>query len=124
MLYNVCIKGDINMFCSYVIKDVRKKLGVSLIQLSLKSGISMTYLRELETNKKTNPSITSLCKIAEALEINVKDLFYTSYDIDYLKEELDEKIDNYGLQSPEVAQVSKFIDSIATLELKRKKNLK
>lgn len=112
------------MFCSYVIKDVRKKLGVSLIQLSLKSGISMTYLRELETNKKTNPSITSLCKIAEALEINVKDLFYTSYDIDYLKEELDEKIDNYGLQSPEVAQVSKFIDSIATLELKRKKNLK
>lgn len=111
------------MFCTYVIKDVRKKMGVSLPELSLKSGISTTYLRELETNRKTNPSITSLCKIAEALEVNVKDLFYTSYDIDYLKEELDDKIDIYGLQSNEVAQVSKFIDSIATLELKNKKML-
>ena len=109
------------MFCVYVIKDIRKAKNISLLELSEKSEISMTYLRELEVNIKTNPSISTLYKIAEALEVNVKDLFYTSYDIDVLKEELDEAIDSFGLQSTQVAKVSKIIDAIATFELKNKK---
>ena len=109
------------MFCVYVIKDIRKSKNISLLELSEKAEMSMTYLRELEANIKTNPSISTLYKIAEALEVNVKDLFYTSYDIDVLKENLDEAIDTFGLQSAEVAKVSKIIDSIATFELNNKK---
>ena len=111
------------MFCVYVIRDIRKEKKISLMELSEKAQMSMTYLRELEANIKTNPSINTLYRIAEALEVNVKDLFYTSYDIDVLKEELDECIDTFGLQSTQVARVSKVIDSIATFELKNKKNI-
>jgi len=112
------------MFCIYVIRDIRKEKNISLMELSEKAEISVTYLRELEANIKTNPSISTLYKIAEALEVNIKDLFYTSYDIDYLKDELDECIDAFGLQSAQVAKVSKIIDSIATFELNEKKNSK
>lgn len=111
------------MFYVFVIKDIREYKGISLNKLSKKAHIARTYISELELNKKTNPSISALCRIADALEVNVKDLFYTSNDIDFLKEKLDENIEMFGLQSREVAQISKIIDTLVTLELQEEKNL-
>lgn len=59
------------------IKELRKQRGISLRELSRKSGISIGYLSELENelNKKNNPTVKNICKIAKALEINPAELF-------------------------------------------------
>ena len=109
------------MFYVCVLKQIRESKNISLSHLSVLSKVSRTYISDLELNRKTNPSISSLYKIADALEVNVKDLFYTHQDIDYLKNKLDETIETFGLSSKEVAQISKIIDSLVALELKAQK---
>lgn len=110
------------MLYVFVIKDIRQQKGISLFQLSKKADISLAYLNELELNKKNNPSLTTLYKIAKALDVNVKELFYTNYDINYLKNELDKQINIFGLQSTQVAQISKVIDLISSFELRENRN--
>lgn len=110
------------MLYVFVIKDIRQQKGISLFQLSEKANVSVAYLNELELNKKNNPSLTTLYKIAKALDVNVKDLFYTNSDINYLKNELDKQINIFGLQSAQVAQISKVIDLISAFELKENRN--
>jgi len=52
------------------IKQVRRKNGWSLNTLAHKTGFAKSYLSEIENNKK-EPPISSLTKIAQALEIEV-----------------------------------------------------
>jgi len=111
------------MFYMFVIKEVRKSKGVSLIGLARMTNLSRAYICDLESNRRSNPTFSALYKIANALEVNTKDLFYTIDDIDYLKETLDKTIEEYGLQSKRVAEISKIIDTLVTHELKEKKNL-
>ena len=54
---------------------------ISLSQLSQLTNLSQAYLRKLENN---NPTISSLLKVSEALNVNIKQLFYTKLDIDEL----------------------------------------
>ncbi len=75
------------------IKNIREERNITIYQLSKKTGISRTYLVELENNKKINPTLATLNKIASVLEVNVKDLFYTTLDIKFLKEKMYEKIE-------------------------------
>lgn len=62
------------------IKEIRNKQKVTLYTLSKNTGISRTYLRDLENNKKSNPTIQALYKIALVLDVNIKDLFYSEFD--------------------------------------------
>ena len=71
----------------FVIKQIRLKKNLTLYELSKKTDLSRTYLRLLENNKKTNPSV--------ALDVNIKDLFYSELDIDYLKKVMYSKIDEF-----------------------------
>ena len=43
-------------------------------ELSQKSGISESYISELENNLKM-PTILTLCKLAEALEVEITKLY-------------------------------------------------
>ena len=43
-------------------------------ELSQKSGISESYISELENNLKM-PTILTLCKLAEALEVDISELY-------------------------------------------------
>lgn len=52
------------------LKAIRKKLSLSLRDLSQVSGVSKTMLSEIETGKKT-PTITVACKIANAVGISL-----------------------------------------------------
>ena len=56
------------------IKEIRIKKNLSQKQLSELSGISKSYLSELENNTYC-PSILILCKIADALKVNINDLY-------------------------------------------------
>ena len=79
----------------FVIKQIRLKKNLTLYELSKKTDLSRTYLRLLENNKKTNPSVAGLEKISVALDVNIKDLFYSELDIDYLKKIMYSKIDEF-----------------------------
>ena len=53
----------------FVIKEIRKKKNITVYNLSKTTGIARTYLLELENNKKFNPSLSVMYKIANALEV-------------------------------------------------------
>jgi len=64
--------GDENI--GLTIKDIRKSRGYSLAKLSDLTGLSVGYLSNVERNKNS-PTVSSLRKIVDALDITVPDLF-------------------------------------------------
>lgn len=60
-----------------LIREVRQKKGVSLSWLAAQSGLSVSYLSELESapNKAKNPSLKTICKIARALNVDPTKLY-------------------------------------------------
>jgi transcriptional regulator with XRE-family HTH domain len=55
------------------LRDARQTLGMTLDELSASSGVSRTALSQIE-RQKTNPSLTSLWKIAAGLGLNFLEL--------------------------------------------------
>lgn len=101
------------------IKNIRKSKKISLRKLSDMTGISRAYLYDLENNRRFNPTIFILEKIAEELDVNIKDLFYSLDEIDNLKEEMYRRIDEFGIDSKEVMEVSQVIDLLINVKFKR-----
>lgn len=99
------------------IKKIRESKNISIRKLALLTNMSKTYLNDLENNKRTNPTLRVLLDIANILEVNVKDLFYTKYDIDYLKQEMYKKIETHGLDSKEVLEISELIDLLINIKM-------
>jgi len=56
------------------ITAIRKKKNLTLEKLAYENDISKGYLSEVESGKKL-PSLKMLKKIAEALEVDIKDFF-------------------------------------------------
>ena len=100
------------------IKEIRINKGITAYSLSKDANISRSFLSELENNKRTNVSLQLLLKIANILEVNVKDLFYTKCDIDYLKEEMYKSIADNGIDSKETLQISQLIDLLINIKIK------
>ena len=63
------------------IKELRTSLGLSQEKLALKAEIDRTYLAGVEQGKR-NPSIKSLEKIIDALEVNFSE-FSRICNVDY-----------------------------------------
>lgn len=101
------------------IKNIRKNKGISLNRLHEMTGISRAYLYDLENNRRFNPTLFILQKIAEELEVNIKDLFYSLNELDSLKEEMYRRIDEYGIDSKEALEVSQVIDLLINIKMKR-----
>ncbi|QEK12618.1 helix-turn-helix transcriptional regulator [Crassaminicella thermophila] len=57
------------------IKEVREEVGIRITELARRSGVSQSYLSELEAGKKKNVSMTILCRLAKALDVHVSVLF-------------------------------------------------
>ena len=104
----------------FVIKQVRKNKNMSLCELSRKTNISRAYLFDLENNRKFNPTLKILYDIAEALEVNIKDLFYTELDLEKLRIEMYEKIDKYGINSKEALEASQVLDLLINIKMNKK----
>ena len=56
------------------IKKIRIEKNLTQEELSQKSGISESYISELENNLKM-PTILTLCRLAEALEVDITKLY-------------------------------------------------
>lgn len=57
-----------------LLKEIRKKKGVSLQQLAKITGISTSHLNYIEKNEK-EPSISILVRISIALNVDIKELY-------------------------------------------------
>lgn len=98
------------------IKKIREDKNISLNKLNKLTGISRAYLFDLENNRKFNPTLAMLEKIAEALDVNIKELFYSIRDVEDLKEEMYNRIDKHGINSKEVLEVSQIIDLLLNID--------
>jgi transcriptional regulator with XRE-family HTH domain len=56
------------------IKKIRTQKGFSQMTLSLESNLSQSFLASIEKGKKI-PSLLTIIKIANALDVSPKDLF-------------------------------------------------
>lgn len=101
----------------FAIKPLRKSRNISLYELSNLTGVSRTYLRNLENNKSFNPTLFILNKIAEALNVTIKDLFYYDNDIEDLREEMNIRIEKFGIHSKEVLEISQIIDLLVNVKM-------
>lgn len=59
-----------------VIKEIRKKSGITLEELATKTGIEVTVLSELEENNLDICNAKMLTKIAEVLGVQISDIFF------------------------------------------------
>lgn len=104
----------------FVIKKLRERKNLSIIDLCEKTNLSRSYLTKLENNKTDNCSVNVLEKISDALEVNIKDLFYSKSDIETLKKKLNQIVDKYGLNSKEALEISQIIDLLINIMNKEK----
>ncbi|MDO5293356.1 MAG: helix-turn-helix transcriptional regulator [bacterium] len=58
----------------YNIKKIRLEKGLTLRQLAEKSGVSNGFISAIENNKQ-HPTLITLVPIADALEVDVNELF-------------------------------------------------
>lgn len=58
------------------LKNARKQKNMSINGLAKETGLSPTYLSNLENDNRCNPSKETMDKIAEALNSTVPELFY------------------------------------------------
>lgn len=100
------------------IREVRESKNITEYKLSKQIGVTCAYLSELENGKRVNPSLKVLCDISQALDVNVKDLFYTVYDIEDLKQKMYIAIDECGINSNEALEISQLIDLLINIKMK------
>ncbi len=57
------------------IRSLRQRSGLSQRQLALRMGVPRTYVSKIE-NEKATPTLSSLARLAGALEVTVPDLLH------------------------------------------------
>lgn len=67
-------KKDVLLIFGKTVCELRKRKGYSQEQLAFKAGLHRTYIGMIERAEK-NITLINIQKIAEALEIPIKDLF-------------------------------------------------
>lgn len=100
------------------LKEIRKNKNMSIYRLSKLTGLSRTYIRNIENNKKVNPTIKILFDIAKVLDVNIKDLFYTTFDIEDLKQKMYKSIADNGINAKETLEISQLIDLLINIKMK------
>ena len=58
------------------LREIRTKKRISQEDLALKAGVDRSYMGRLERGE-LNPTLTKICQLSEALEIDVVDFFST-----------------------------------------------
>ena len=56
------------------LKQLRKKSGMTQEELSIKSGISRSYIANIECGRRHSMSVTTLLHLSEKLNVTIYDL--------------------------------------------------
>lgn len=94
----------------FIIKTIRKNKNISLKELSINSGVSISYLSEIENNRVDNVSMDVLYKISKSLNEEIKNIFFADSEIFELKKEMYKRMDKYGYKAKETLEISNIID--------------
>ena len=116
MLYNFL--GD-KMDYIIVLDLILKNKNLSIKELAEKTSLSESYLYRIRNCKVKDISLGKLCLIANALNIDVKNLFYTIYELPGQKRMLNKSVFKYGLKSKTTIKHSKILDRLLVLKLKK-----
>lgn len=99
------------------IYNLRKKRGLSLSELSFRSGVSKSYLSNIERNLNKNPSIQILEKISGVLEIELKELITGAkqgFILEIDKEWIDfiQELEALGINKEQIQEYKTLIEFI------------
>lgn len=110
----------------FIIKDIRKDKKITLKQLSDKTGLSISYLSEIENNKVKEPSFSAIGKICAVLGEKIEKIYFIPNEIDSVRNMLNIYIEKYGLTDIKTQNISKILDRITVEDLKTRqsKNIK
>ena len=78
------MKSDILVSFGQNVQKTRKRLGLSQEELAEKAGLHRTYIGMIERAEK-NITLCNIEKIANALEIAIRDLFWSLYYLSVTK---------------------------------------
>src|SRR5215470_20392037 len=98
--------GHLNLANS--IRGLRLRNGLSQRQLAMRMSVPRTYVSKIE-NEKATPTLSSLERLAKALEVNVPDLLKGS------NRTLDDEIDDL-MRDEFIAQVMPFLEKLDNLQ--------
>lgn len=90
------------------IKSLRVKKGLTVNGLAIKSGISQSFLREIELGNK-KPTVETLSVLCDTLDISLKDFFDYDNGIKHM-DELDEAI--FRLNKEQRKKLASFLKSM------------
>jgi transcriptional regulator with XRE-family HTH domain len=91
------------------IRSLRQRSGLSQRQLALRMGVPRTYVSKIE-NEKATPTLSSLARLASALEVTVPDLLHECGPS--REDEITEL-----LTDPFVAELVEFTSKLNTMQL-------
>lgn len=99
------------------IYELRRRRGLSLSELSERSGISKSYLSNIERDVHKNPSIQIIEKISDVLNVDLKALLKPGYSQDNMiaEQELFEfakELKNTGIEKEQIQEYRQLIDFI------------
>lgn len=97
------------MEVGYRIRQLREEKNYTLNKLANKAGVSQSYLRDVELEKK-NPTITFLTLICQALDISLKDFFNEDSEADFLNDPIIQAI--YQLSPEQKDALYSFLKSM------------
>ena len=86
------------------IKNLRRKLGYTQEQFAEAIGVAPRHVSRIE-NGVNSPSIDTLAKIADILQVDIKELFYFLYmeSEKYLKDDIGLILDKLNLEELKLA---------------------
>ncbi|MCI8487052.1 MAG: helix-turn-helix transcriptional regulator [Clostridia bacterium] len=96
----------------YLIREIRKIKGIKLKELSDITGLSISYLSEIENNKDCNPSILTIIKIAKALDKKLDDIYFVDDELNSLKGAINTYVEVYGIQDIKTMELSNKINEL------------
>jgi transcriptional regulator with XRE-family HTH domain len=91
------------------IRSLRQRSGLSQRQLALRMGVPRTYVSKIE-NEKATPTLSSLARLALALEVTVPDLLHECGP------SREEEINDL-LADPFIAELVEFTSKLNTMQL-------
>lgn len=80
------------------IRNLREQYGYTVNSLSYLTGISQSYLRDLEWGHKNNPSVEIIYVICERLGISLKDFFDLDVPVKTEEDPLNLKINQLNIE--------------------------
>lgn len=94
----------------FLIKELRMIKKVTLEQLKEQTGISISYLSQIENNKVKNPSLLTIVKISEALNSKLNEVYFDENEINGLKRALNIYMEVYGKDCERTIKLSKKVN--------------